>query len=270
MSVIRDILEEAQASERVDPGQYREALRSVPVTNVELDVPPSLAAEVRALRENIELMGGLNRLSSIGVTGCTPGAGASTVASLLALSMARAYLGNNGNGNSQTGEAGTLPKSDSLGKGVLLVDANIVRPGVARVLGIPAAPGLAEVLTGQILWPRAIRLLNEGRLKVMTVGSPNLSAAELVTSARMRRLVDEFRDRFNRVVVDLPSAANGPEAARIGQWLDGVVLVVWAGRTRTDQAREILERLVAAKVRVLGIVLNRRREVMPKRIESAL
>ncbi len=272
MSVIRDILEEAQASERVDPGQFREAVQSVPVANVELDVPPSLAAEVRALRENIELMGGLSRLTSIGITGCTPGAGASTVASLLALSMARSYLGGNGNGNGNrsTHEAGATPKSDTISKGILLVDANIVRPGVARVLGIPPAPGLAEVLSGQILWPRAIRLVNEGRLKVMTVGSPNLSAAELVTSARMRRLVDEFRDRFNRVVVDLPSAANGPEAARIGQWLDGVVLVVWAGRTRTDQAREAIERLVAAKVRVLGIVLNHRREIMPKRIELAL
>ena len=273
MSVIRDILEEAQASDMVDPGQYREAVQSAPAASVELDVPPSLAAEVRALRENIELLGGLTRTASIGITGCTPGAGASTVASLLALSLARIYTGNNGNGTSSSNgksQVGATPKNDTLGKGIILVDANVARPGVARVLRIPAAPGLAEVLSGQVLWPRAIRLVNEGKLKVLTAGFPSAGTAELVTSTRMHRLIEEFRDRFNRVIVDLPSAATNVEAARIGQWLDGVVLVVWAGRTRTDQAREVIERLMAAKVRVLGIVLNRRRPVVPERIGQVL
>ncbi|MBC7188554.1 MAG: CpsD/CapB family tyrosine-protein kinase [Calditrichaeota bacterium] len=265
MSVIRDILEEAQASERVEAAEYRQAVQSVPAAKVELDVPPGLAAEVRALRENIELLSGLNRVQTIGISGCTPGAGASTVASLLALSMAGGYITNgNGNGNGTNAHPGSVGKTDVLSKGILLVDSNVAMPGVARLLGISPVPGLVEVLSGSIVWPKAVRLVNEGRLKVITAGRTHPSAAELVTSARMHRLIDEFRDRFNRVIVDLPSAATNVEAVRIGQWLDGVVLVVWAGKTRTDVAREVIDRLVAAKVRVLGIVLNRRREVLPQ------
>ncbi|MCR4437656.1 MAG: CpsD/CapB family tyrosine-protein kinase [bacterium] len=265
MSVIRDILEEAQASERVEAEEYRQAVQSAPAAKVELHVPPGLAAEVRALRENIELLSGLNRVQTIGISGCTPGAGASTVASLLALSMAGGYI-TNGNGNGQNAQGGPVGKTDALSKGNLLVDSNVAMPRVARLLGISPVPGLAEVLSGSVLWPKVVRLVNEGRLKVITAGRAHPSAAELVTSARMHRLIDEFRDRFNRVIVDLPSAATNVEAVRIGQWLDGVVLVVWAGKTRTDVAREVIERLVAAKVRVLGIVLNRRREVVPQGI----
>lgn len=259
MSVIRDILEEAQASERVDPIEYRQTVQSAPAAKVELDVPPGLAAEVRALRENIELLGGLQRVYAVGVTACCQGAGATTVASLLALSMAGGYVNHNGNGNGGSEQPGTQPKGDFLGKGIMLVDANVAMPGIARMLRLAPTPGLTEVLSGTVAWPKAVRLVNEGRLKVIPAGTPSAMGPELVTSARMHRLLDEFRDRFSRVVVDLPPAVSSVDALRVGQWLDGVVLVVWAGHTRTEVAREVIERLMAAKVRVLGVVLNRKK-----------
>ncbi len=270
MSVIRAILEEAQASERVDPVEYRQTIQSAPAAKVEWDVPPGLASEVRALRENLELLGGLQRVYAIGVSACAPGAGATTVASLLALSMAGGYLNHNGNGHGGGDQAGPQPKVDFAGKGVLLVDANTMMPGVARMLRLAPTPGLTEVLAGAVPWPKAVRLVNEGRLKVIPAGTPSTLGTELVTSSRMHRLIDEFRDRFSRVIVDLPRAATSVDALRVGQWLDGVVLVVWAGRTRTEEAREVLERFMAAKVRVLGIVRNRGKMGLSENLRTGL
>ncbi|MDZ7377763.1 MAG: hypothetical protein ONB06_00325, partial [candidate division KSB1 bacterium] len=68
-----------------------------------------------------------------------------------------------------------------------------------------------------------------------------------------------FLNQFILLVLYLPPAVSSVDALRVGQWLDGVVLVVWAGHTRTEVAREVIERLMAAKVRVLGVVLNRKK-----------
>ena len=153
---------------------------------------------------------------------------------------------------------------------MLLVDANLRRPSIDKILGLNQEPGLSDVVENGLGWHKALQLVNEGRLTVLAAGSVSVQQDESLSSPRVKRLLDELRDRFTRVVIDLPPVASSVEALRVSQWVDGVVLVVRSGRTRIEVARNALEKLVAAKARILGVVLNRRQLIIPGPIYRAL
>lgn len=73
-----------------------------------------------------------------------------------------------------------------------------------------------------------------------------------------------MRDRFDYILMDSPSLDSSSEALTLGSMVDGVLLVVEAGKTRRQSARNAKEELEAAGGKVLGIVLNKRKYFIPK------
>jgi len=137
---------------------------------------------------------------------------------------------------------------------VVLVDADLHRPSVHTLLGVPQSPGLVDVLAGAATLDDVLVEAADYRLVVVPAGSPSTRPAELLGSPGMRALLADLRSRFDRVLIDTPPAGVLADADVLAPAVDGVVVVVRAGRT----PRSAIERLLAklAGSRLLGLVLN--------------
>jgi capsular exopolysaccharide synthesis family protein len=206
------------------------ALRGSPV---EALADPAVGAAVRTLRTNLERISRERPVHVVVVTSSLPGEGKTTVAGTLAVTLAR------------------------LDAHVLLVDADLRRPGVRRLFPGPERPGLADVLHDKADLEQTITNGPAANLSLLpTAADPD--AGDLLA----RRFVDvlrKARERFDVVVVDAPPLLGGDDARTLSTLCDGTLLVVGAD-TLTESVTEAAAALDALGVRVLGAVANRARD----------
>lgn len=139
----------------------------------------------------------------------------------------------------------------------LLVDCNLRRPSVERDFELDEAAGLSDHLLspGHGL-AGTIRPSGIPRLRVIAAGREPAAAAELVSSLRMRALLDELQGRYpdRCVILDAPPARGAPEARVLSRWADRVVLVAGEGMHSAAQVREAASAFDPA--RFAGVVFN--------------
>ena len=148
----------------------------------------------------------------------------------------------------------------ALGRGsnarVLLIDADLRRPALAKQLHVDAAAaGVAElVANADLTIADVVRPVDTFNLDVITAGQPVGPVHELFRSPRLERLLAEARERYDYVIIDTPPLVPVVDSALLARLVDGVLLVVAANRTPRKLLEEALNQLDAAKV--LGIVFN--------------
>jgi protein-tyrosine kinase len=194
--------------------------------------PDSFVAEqFRALRGRLDALAAQRPMRTLAVTSASPGEGKTTSAINLA-----------------------IVTSLSVGRRVLLVDCDLRRPKVHSSLGITPEAGLAEVLTDQIGLEQAIVKPEAMGLEILAVRGRPANPSELLGSARMRELIEEVAQRYDRVILDTPAALGLPDAKVVADLSDGVIVVVRADSTKREDLETVLE--IMDRRRVLGLVLN--------------
>lgn len=159
-----------------------------------------------------------------------------------------------GDGKSLTAANLALTMAQELHQRVLLLDADLRRPSVASLFGIPEGPGLSEVLMGvSDLEPALVRLPDQ-HLTVLPAGAPAAQPAEMLGSTAMRRVLDTLRTRFDRIIVDMPPVGPVADVHVVSPMADGLLMVVRAGMTPKPAIERALSGLDMGKV--LGLVLN--------------
>ena len=144
------------------------------------------------------------------------------------------------------------------GSRVLLIDADMRRPNIAKTLGIENNVGLSHLLAGQASARQAIRATSVQNLWVMTAGVIPPNPSELLGSERMKTLIANLqRGPFDWVIVDTPPVLAVTDAVILGQWVSGVVFVIGAEMTQRRLADRAIETLMAGRPHLLGVVLNR-------------
>ncbi|HEV8711646.1 MAG TPA: CpsD/CapB family tyrosine-protein kinase, partial [Candidatus Binatia bacterium] len=140
---------------------------------------------------------------------------------------------------------------------ILLIDADLRQPSVARLLGLSSeGPGLVDV----ILNP-GLSLLDVARpcppsnLFVLPAGRSTASSYEVLKSPRMGEILAEARRRYDYIVVDTPPLIPFPDCRLLGKWVDGFFIVVAANKTSRKLVEEALHVVDAAQL--LGLVFNR-------------
>jgi Mrp family chromosome partitioning ATPase len=153
---------------------------------------------------------------------------------------------------------------------VCVVDANLQSPTLHEQFGVGNHHGLSDALrqTGTIRG--YVSQLSRRNLALVSCGSDAKDSQGLVTTDRMRMRLNELRAEFDYVLIDCPSTNVSNVAMSLGSVVDGVVLVLKANATRKDKAREAVRDLQAAKVKVLGAVLNQRTFPIPDKIYNKL
>jgi capsular exopolysaccharide synthesis family protein len=147
-----------------------------------------------------------------------------------------------------------LTLSESYKRRVLLIDADLRRPGVNLAFGIAKQAGLSEALAAEQPQKLSIVQLSE-HLSVLPAGHPNHDPMHGLTSLRMAQILDEASEMFDWVIVDSPPVGLLPDAKLLARMVDNVVFVVAAGKTPHGAIQRAIDSL--GRERVLGIVLNR-------------
>ena len=158
-----------------------------------------------------------------------------------------------GDGKTVTVANLALTMAQEFQRQVLLIDADLRNARLHECLGISREPGLSDVLAGEASLDDALVSLSEYRVIALPAGSPHGRPTELLSSEPMRRLVENLGRRFDCVVID-STAAHFADAGVLEPLVDGVLLVVRAGRTTRPAVGRALGLVPRAKL--LGLVLN--------------
>jgi tyrosine-protein kinase len=145
-----------------------------------------------------------------------------------------------------------------VGAQVVLVSADLRKPTLHRMFGVPEKPGLTEVIANGAKLARAMRKTPVKNLRLVTSGNVARStdAANLLESPRMRAVLDELRGA-DWVVIDAPPVLGPTDALILADLADGVLFVVDAHATGERNAAAACRHLVRAGGRILGAVINR-------------
>jgi protein-tyrosine kinase len=158
-----------------------------------------------------------------------------------------------GEGKSLTAVNLALTLSESYHRRVLLIDADLRRPTVQRIFGIPPISGLNEGLKASEDRPMALTPVCE-RLFVLPAGRPEADPMSGLTSDRMRRLITQAAASFDWVIVDSPPVSLLPDASLLSAFVDGVLLVVRAGKAPFSLVKRTVDSITHE--RILGVVMN--------------
>ena len=139
---------------------------------------------------------------------------------------------------------------------VLVIDADMRRGRVAKYLGVEQKTGLSEVLQGEAEVSDVLFHLDIDNLAFMSAGAVPENPAELLSSNRMKTLLDEMKTEFDHIFIDSPPIISVTDAGIIGAQSDGVVMVIQAGRTQRGIIKRATELLHQAHTKVLGHVLT--------------
>ena len=142
---------------------------------------------------------------------------------------------------------------------VMLVDADVARPSVPRMLGLPAGPGLLDLLEGTADMASVLLKTNIDKLTILQSGTPHPRATELLASDAMRLLLEDMAQRYSdRIIIfDSPPLLLTTESRVLATQMGQVVMVVQADKTYQADVQRALATIDACPVRML--VLNKAR-----------
>ena len=205
--------------------------RSRPLVGVaEANGPRSEA--FRQLRTNLQSLGGSGGPQVLLVTSATHREGKTTTVVNLASALA------------------------SVGRRVLVIEADLRNPGLAGLLRLKGDVGLIDLLMSRATSEKAIESWGDSTVSVMPSGSSAPNPTELLAGPHMKALITAMRSRFDAILIDTPPLLPVTDAAAVASMTDGVVLVCRFGKTTSSEVVGAITALRSAHAPVLGTVLT--------------
>jgi capsular exopolysaccharide synthesis family protein len=142
------------------------------------------------------------------------------------------------------------------GQRVLLIDGDMRRPIMARLLIEKASPGLSNVLAGMNTDEEVVRKQVHPNLDVIFSGEIPPNPAELLDSENMQKLLERMSKRYDYIIMDLPPIGIVADACVVANSLDGVLFLVRQNFTDRDVVARCVKQLELSGARLMGFVLN--------------
>jgi len=199
---------------------------------ITLQEPNTIASDAyRTIRTWVQLSASKSGHTLL-VTSATPGEGKSTTAANLAISFAQ------------------------LGLEVLLVDADLRRPVLDRIFNLEGCIGLADILTTRVDWKEAVQYIGIDNLKILLAGTPPRNPSELLSTTRMKHLMQTWKECFDIIIFDSPITLSIPDVTILASDMDKVLLIHSPGKTGKRQVAEANRRLKHINANIHGIIFN--------------
>ena len=141
-------------------------------------------------------------------------------------------------------------------KKVLLVDCDLRRPRMARLLNITAPAGLSNLIMDFTLLDMAVVNSEDHGIDLILSGDIPPNPAELLASNRMQKLVELMRGRYDYIILDSPPVDLVVDAVALSSQCDGVLFVVRADQSERGAVIHGMEQLEYAGANILGFVFN--------------
>jgi uncharacterized protein involved in exopolysaccharide biosynthesis/Mrp family chromosome partitioning ATPase len=188
--------------------------------------------DLRNLKATVTGMRRSRKANLIGVVGVDSKAGATTIAYNLAI------------------------LASSSGSKTLLIDASAANPTLSRTFTAEQSIGLMEMLDDRQAYIDFMSRV-ERRLTILPVGAfQDVTPGERIGSERIAFSFADLKDRFDLILVDLPSMPGSADAKAVAPHLDGSIIVVRSGQTPFDALDHVVDALREVNAELLGIVLN--------------
>jgi polysaccharide biosynthesis transport protein len=192
----------------------------------------SIVESYRMLRTSVLLSTAGSAPKVILVTSGQPSEGKTTTAVNTAISMAQ------------------------LGASVLLIDADMRRPAVHKAFKVSQPHGLSTYLSGRGSLKELIQPLPIKNLSLLPCGPIPPNPAELISSERMKTMILKLTAHYDHVIIDSPPVMNVTDPVILSTMVDGVILVVRAGKSTRDVLRRARQELSSVGAKIFGVVLN--------------
>jgi len=193
----------------------------------------SFSESYRSIRTALLLSAANPNMKTIVITSPLPSEGKTSTVSNLAVSLAQAK------------------------KKVLLVDADLRKPRLHRIFKIKNIAGLTNYLTSELDVKELIKPTYVPHLYFINSGPVPPDPVELLGSERMALLIEKLKQAFDFVFFDTPPLLPVTDALVLGSSVDGVVMVIWGGKTLREALKRAKEKLELTKIRPLGVIINR-------------
>ncbi|HKX30943.1 MAG TPA: polysaccharide biosynthesis tyrosine autokinase [Blastocatellia bacterium] len=164
--------------------------------------------------------------------------------------------------SSQPGEGKTTTAVNTsaclaqLGAKVVIIDADMRRPTVHKMLGVDQKPGLSTYLSSEVDLMKLVKPTKIQNLYILSAGLIPPSPAELISSERMRIALQKLSEEFDHVVVDSPPIGSVTDPVIISRQVEGVILVVHGGKSTREMVRHARKELTSVGAKIFGVVLN--------------
>jgi len=219
-AVLRDALDD-----RVRTDDEAAAAAGVPVLGIAVDMDG-----YRRLRTNVSTLAGTDGLRLLVTSAAAEG---STARAVVGLGVAFA-------------EAGCS---------VVLVDANLWKPKLSALLGLPPSNGLTEVLLDGVPVEDALsRWAGDPRIEVLPAGAGSVPGSDVLSSRRLAGVLSSLADRADVVIVDAPAVLKAADADVLAPLMSGVLLLTRLSSTRAQQLEAAARELDAVGAEILGVV----------------
>jgi succinoglycan biosynthesis transport protein ExoP len=187
----------------------------------------------RSLRTNIQFASVDKPIHTLLVTSPSPAEGKSTIAVNLGVVLAHS------------------------GRKVIVVDGDLRRPRVHKVLGITNKTGLSDLFVqDSIHLSGIIQETSIENLFALTTGELPPNPSELLGTEKLELILEKIKEEFDSVIVDSPPVMAVTDSAILSPKVDGVLLVVKPGVTQMAVAKQCVELLQRGGAKLLGVVLN--------------
>ena len=139
---------------------------------------------------------------------------------------------------------------------VLLIDGDMRRPSVCKIVGIDKEPGLSDILSGNSDIVEAHAVLHEN-LSVLVSGHIPPNPSELIGSHKMSVLLEKYKKQYDYILIDLPPVLSVSDPVAISKYLSGMIIVIRHDKTGRRDLAETMRQLEYANAKILGFVYNR-------------
>ncbi len=193
--------------------------------------PFTVQEAYKTLRTNVTFSLPGSDCKCIGVVSGNRGDGKSSISSNLALSLCQ------------------------INKRVILIDCDLRLPTIAQKFGIKGAPGLSNVLSGDI---QEIPIIHESTrgIDIIPAGTVPPDSTTLISSQEMIRLVEQLKEIYDFIIFDFPPITIVSDAVLISNIIDGYLLVVRHEQTEYQMISETIRQMRFADAKILGFVYN--------------
>lgn len=188
---------------------------------------------VKTLKSNIMFSSVDKPVQSLLLTSCEVGAGKTTTATLLGITMAES------------------------GKRTLLVEADLRRPNLGNTLGLRSETGLCNVLLSEKSIEEVTCKTEYENLYFVDCGPVPPNPVEMIGSQQFKHFMELVRQDYDIVIYDMAPVGLFIEPALVAAQVDGVVLVIGQGEVDYRAAQEAQVQLDRAHAKILGVVLNK-------------
>ncbi|MFN0111148.1 MAG: GumC family protein [Blastocatellia bacterium] len=164
--------------------------------------------------------------------------------------------------SSQPGEGKTTTTINTsiclsqMGATVLLIDADMRRPRIHKILGIDHRKGLSNYLSSDISLKTVVQATKVPNLYVMPSGIVPPNSADLLSSEKFRAMLQKLSQHFDHILIDSPPIGSVTDPIIMSRLVDGVMLIVHGGKSSREMVIHSRQELASVGAKIFGVVLN--------------